>query len=70
VDFELANEWVKPELTDDEYRAILGFEMPSEELEYYPVYTIRSSKGRPDYQPKDQPWEWEKLPALGDMNPD
>lgn len=68
--FEMAKEWLDEELTPERYKAILDFEMPSEELIYHPVFTIRSPKLRPDELPKNAPWEWEKLPALGEMNPD
>jgi hypothetical protein len=31
----------------------LDFEMPSENLDYWPVHTIRSGKPRPDNKPKN-----------------
>lgn len=68
--FELASEWLNEEVTEARYKEILHFEMPSEELDYHPVFTIRSPKLRPDNQPKNVYWEWEKLPELGTMNPD
>jgi hypothetical protein len=43
--------------------------MPSDQMIYYPVFTIRSTTLRPDDKLKNEYWEWEKLPALGDMNP-
>jgi hypothetical protein len=66
----MAKEWVQHDLSVERYREILDYELPGEALEYYPVYTIRSPKLRPDGQPKNVPWEWENLPALGTMNPD
>lgn len=68
--FELAKNWLDEELPLERYKEILDFEMPSEQLEYYPVYTIRSPKLRPDNKLKNEFWEWEKLPILGAMNPD
>jgi len=68
--FDMAKEWLDEELTPERYKELLDFEMPAEELDYHPVFTIRSPKLRPDDQPKNAPWEWEKLPALGEMNPD
>ncbi len=68
--FELSKKWVSEELSEEVYREILGFEMPAEELDNWPVYTIRSPKLRPDDKIKTEPWEWELLPALGEMNPD
>ena len=56
-------------MSPDRYSEILNFEMPSEELNYTPVFTIRSPKDRPDGLKKNEFWEWENLPALGDANP-
>jgi hypothetical protein len=36
---------VSHDLSPERYKEILNFEMDSEALEYYPVYTIRSPKG-------------------------
>jgi putative SOS response-associated peptidase YedK len=57
--FELAKRWLDDELPEAEYRKVLGFEMPSENLEFRTVYTIRGPKGRPDGLPKNQPFAWE-----------
>ncbi|HTL10314.1 MAG TPA: SOS response-associated peptidase family protein [Chitinophagaceae bacterium] len=70
LSFELANQWLSADLNEADYRSILDFEMPAEALDYWPVYTIRSAKERPDKQLKMMPWEWEQLPALGEANPD
>lgn len=61
---DLCKEWLKEELNEDEYRKILNYEIPSEQLEYWPVFTIRSPKLRPDGLDKDAPYEWPALPAL------
>ncbi len=66
--FELSMEFIGS-LTESRYRQILNYEMPSEDLLYYPVDTIRSPNPRPDGKPKYEPFEWEKLPALGEANP-
>ncbi len=68
--FKLANEFVREEILPDRYEEILTFEMPSENLDYRPVFTIRSPKERPDNKLKTEFWEWEKLPELGEMNPE
>jgi len=34
------------------------------------VYTIRSSKPRPDGKAKNEYWEWEKLPEPGTGDPE
>ncbi|MES2778049.1 MAG: SOS response-associated peptidase family protein [Bacteroidota bacterium] len=59
-----AQKWLDAELTDDEYRSILAFEMPSEALCYRPVFTIRGRSPRPDEKEKDAVYEWENLPDL------
>lgn len=41
---ELARQWVSPALTDEGIRQILNYEMPSAELEYWPVHPIRIRK--------------------------
>lgn len=68
--FELSKKWVEEDLSVEEYKELLNFNMPAEELTYYPVWTIRSSKERPDNRRKNEYYEWEKLPALGEANPD
>jgi putative SOS response-associated peptidase YedK len=62
--FELSQKWLNQELSDEEYKAILDFEMPSEELDYKTVYTIRSPKLRPDNRAKNEYYQWENLPEL------
>lgn len=57
--------WLQEDLTDEEIQEILDYEMPSEELEYHPVYTIRTTKERPDGKGKLEPYEWADLPPLG-----
>src|SRR5438067_11334613 len=62
---ELEKEWLQPALTDDQLSCILHYEMPSAELEADPVYTIRTTKERPDGQEKIAPYNWPGLPPLG-----
>ena len=68
--FELSREFLQDDLSAERYQEILDFELPSEALDYWPVFTIRSPKSRPDDKPKNEYWEWEKLPELGTANPD
>ena len=68
--FKLSEKFLSEDLTDEEYGSILSYEIPSEDLDCYPVNTIRTGKPRPDDKEKHEPWEWPKLPALGEMNPD
>ena len=62
--FELSKKWVNDELSEEEYKAILNYEMQPEAMNYLPVYTIRSPKERPDAKAKNEYWEWEKLPEI------
>jgi putative SOS response-associated peptidase YedK len=62
--FELSKKWLDEELTQEEYKAILDFEMPSGELDYKTVFTIRSPKLRPDDKAKNEFYQWENLPEL------
>ena len=62
---ELEMKWLDPNLTDQQIQEILDYEMPSDELEYNPVYTIRTTKERPDGGTKTDPFEWPNLPPLG-----
>ena len=68
--FELSKEWLQDDLSPERYKEILAYEMPSDAMEYWPVFTVRTPKPRPDGLPKNEYWEWEKLPALGEANPD
>jgi putative SOS response-associated peptidase YedK len=60
----LAKEWLTSELTTERMQFILNYELPATELECWPVFTIRSSKERPDGKEKIEPFVWENLPAL------
>ena len=62
--FELSQKWVEEELSLDDYKSILNFEMPAEELNYIPVYSIRSKDSRPDNKRKNEYYQWENLPEL------
>lgn len=62
--FDQSQQFLNDELSDEAYRSLLNYEMPSSELSVHPVYTIRSPKLRPDALGKDEPWEWDNLPAL------
>ena len=66
---DMSRHWIDQDLPDDQYREILGYEMPQELMDYKPVWTIRSPKPRPDGKLKTEFWEWKDLPALGEKNP-
>lgn len=56
--------WLSPDLSNEDYKMILDFEMPSDQLEYYTVDTIRSPKQRSDGLEKDQPFIWQNVPEI------
>ena len=66
---ELEQQWLQPKLSDEELQEIMNFEMPPDNLEYWPVFTIRTTKPRPDNKLKNQPFEWANLPPLGSDTP-
>jgi putative SOS response-associated peptidase YedK len=53
--FELSKQWLDDSLSEEAYRQILDFEMPAEELNYHPVFTIGCAKARPDEKAKTEP---------------
>lgn len=61
---DLRNQWLEPELSSEALQSILNYELPATELDCWPVYTIRSSKPRPDGLSKTDPFVWEGLPTL------
>jgi putative SOS response-associated peptidase YedK len=67
--FEMSQEWINQEVPEKEYRNILDYSIANEQLDYYTVYSLQSPKGRPDGEEKDTPFTWEKLPALGEAEP-
>ncbi|MGB8190482.1 MAG: SOS response-associated peptidase family protein [Chitinophagaceae bacterium] len=62
---ELELKWLDSSSPDDELAKILDFEMPSEELQYHPVFTIRTTKTHPLGKSKTDFFEWPGLPELG-----
>jgi putative SOS response-associated peptidase YedK len=62
---DLQLKWLDESLTDEQLQEILNYEMPAEELEYQPVWSIRTTKERPDGKSKLEPFAWEGLPPLG-----
>ncbi len=57
-------EWLRPDLTDEEMAGLLAYELPSDQLTYDPVFSIRSHKPRPDGQPKNARFDYPNLPPL------
>ena len=62
---ELEMKWLYPDLDDEGIKEILDYEMSSDALDHHPVYTIRTTKERPDGKVKTDPFLWPDLPPLG-----
>lgn len=62
---DLEAEWLDPNLTDEGMQEILDYEMPAEELEYCPVFSIRTTKPHPSGGTKIEQYNWPDLPPLG-----
>ena len=67
---DLSKKWLEADLPVQAYKEIIDYEMPSDQLIYHPVYTIRSPKGRADDKLKNEPWNWDALPPLEIKSPD
>jgi putative SOS response-associated peptidase YedK len=65
---EMEKKWLDPNLTDQQMAEILAFEMPPEQLNTTPVWSIRTSKPRPDGKLKNEYFAWPNLPPLGNDN--
>ena len=59
--FDLAKKWVEEELTQTTYQTILDFEMSPAEMNYTTVFSIRTSKLRPDVKRINESYQWEGL---------
>ena len=62
---ELELKWLQPNLTDEDISSILSYEIPADQLDYYPVFSIRGKTPRPDHAPKNQRFDYQNLPPLG-----
>ena len=58
----LSEKWLTDDLTAEEYRDILNYEMTAEALVFHSVYTIRSPK--PDDKEKNVIYKWENVPEI------
>lgn len=62
---EEAKRWLQSDLTDADLQSFVSYEMPPTDLEAWPVFTLRTTKARPDgASSKHAPYEWPNLPAL------
>ena len=61
---QMEKEWLKHDLDDEGLRHLLNYEMPSAQLDYWPVFSIRARKERPDGKMKNEKFAWEALPEI------
>ena len=59
---DLAHQWLREKLTDEEMSALINFEFPAEQMEAWPVNTIRTKK--PDDETVIQRMEYDNLPLF------
>jgi hypothetical protein len=62
---ELELKWLKPDLSENEMHEILNYEMPPGELEFHTVFSLRGKAERPDGKKKNERFEYQNLPPLG-----
>ena len=61
---ELSKKWVNEEISAEEYKAILAYEIPVKDMHYKTVYTIRTTEERPDGKAKNELYDWENVPEI------
>ncbi|ATL47568.1 DUF159 family protein [Chitinophaga caeni] len=64
LDHSMQEKWLE-ELSDEAIQDLLGYEMPSEQLDYWPVQSIR--KPKEDNEQIIKPAHYEQLPGLDDQ---
>lgn len=60
--------WIDESLTEAEMTALLKYEIPSEDLQAWPVDKIRTTRPRRDGKEKYEEFAYKNLPPLGDDN--
>lgn len=68
-DKEMELQWLEEDLDDEAMAALLNYELPADELAYWPVASIRTTKERGDGKGKTEPFDWPGLPPLGNDEP-
>ena len=60
----VSKKWVNEEISAEDYKAILAYEMPVNDMHYETVYTIRTTEERPDGKAKNELYDWENVPEI------
>jgi len=64
LSFELSKKWITEELSTEDYKAILAYEMSLQNMDDKTVYSIRTTEKRPDEKAKNENYEWSGVPEL------
>jgi putative SOS response-associated peptidase YedK len=62
--YKLSKKWVEEEISEADYKEILAYEMPVENMHYHSVYSIRTTEERPDEKAKNELYEWEGVEEI------
>ncbi|NJI72718.1 SOS response-associated peptidase [Sphingobacterium kitahiroshimense] len=65
---ELEQQWLSAK-DKEALIPIFNYEISDQELDYYPVYTLRGYPNRPDGKHRYEPYQWSDLPPLGQDGP-
>ena len=60
-----ALQWLEEDMTDEDIKNFVEYEIPSEELEVVPVFLLRTTTPRPDGKEKFEKFDYGRLPPLG-----
>ena len=60
----LSKKWVNEEISAEDYKAILAYEIPVNDMHYKTVYTIRTTEERPDAKAKNELYDWVNVPEI------
>ncbi|WP_164112021.1 MULTISPECIES: SOS response-associated peptidase [Sphingobacterium] len=66
---DLEEHWLE-DIEDDDMQPIFHYEIPTAQLLYHPVYTLRGYPARPDGKHRYEAYDWPGLPVLGNDIPD
>src|SRR5690606_17939472 len=61
---ELEKRWLDPQLSDAALKELLELEMPADAIDFWPVFSIRARKARPDGKNKNEKFDYENLPEI------
>lgn len=65
LSYEDQQKWMDPSLSDEELTKITENEFPANRMEAWPVFSIRTSKERPDGKLIYDQFAYDSLPPLG-----